>query len=187
MDKLLEIKGLCFSYGEHKIFDNYNLSLDIGERIHISAPSGQGKTTLLRLIAGLELPDSGEIRTTGRIAYLFQEDRLLEWRTVLQNITIIGASRGEAQRVLEAVGLGGYANKYPRELSGGMRRRASIARLMCYGGDIVLLDEPFSGIDEATRERVIGAMNECFAKKAMILITHIQSEAEKLGARSLML
>lgn len=183
MDNILKIENLRFSYGEQNIIENYSLTLKRGERICVFAASGKGKTTLLRLISGLELPSGGNISVNGRVAYLFQEDRLLPWRTAVENITLTGVNRNEAINALEAVGLDGFADKYPRELSGGMKRRVAIARTLCRGGDLLLLDEPFSGIDAGRRELVARAVNRYFDDAAVILISHIPEEAELLGSK----
>jgi ABC-type nitrate/sulfonate/bicarbonate transport system ATPase subunit len=184
MDQVLKIENLSFSYGDNRLIENYSLTLNKGERICLSAASGKGKTTLLRLISGLETPHGGSITINGTIAYLFQEDRLIPWRTAAENIILAGATRSEALAALEAVGLDGSADKYPRELSGGMKRRVAIARTLCFGGDLLLLDEPFTGIDAERRELVAGAIDSYFAGSAMILISHIADESALLRAET---
>ena len=176
-----DICNISFSYGEKPVLRDYSLRVGRGERICLFATSGIGKTTLLRLIAGLEKPTSGEIRLGGRVTYLFQEDRLLPWLNLLDNLTLIGADRQRALRVLESVGLAD-AGKFPDELSGGMRRRAAIARAICAGGEILLLDEPFTGLDAGLRGRSAEALKREFADAAVIMVTHIQEEAEIMGA-----
>ena len=178
---MIDICNISFSYGEKPILRDYSLRVGRGERICLFATSGIGKTTLLRLIAGLEKPTSGEIRLGGRVTYLFQEDRLLPWLNLLDNLTLIGADRQRALRVLESVGLED-AEKFPDELSGGMRRRAAIARAICAGGEILLLDEPFTGLDAGLRGRSAEALKREFADAAVIMVTHIQEEAEIMGA-----
>lgn len=189
MDKILEIEKLSFSYDENPIIADFDLTLGRGERLCLAAPSGKGKTTLLRLIAGLERPESGSIRVGGRLAYLFQEDRLLGWRTIGKNLTLTAdrslsepVRRERATSALEAVGLSGCADIYPRELSGGMKRRAAIARTLCYGGDLLLLDEPFTGLDRDSRELCARALLSYFPDAAMLLISHIPEDAGLLGA-----
>lgn len=178
---MIDICNISFSYGEKPVLRDYSLRVGRGERICLFATSGIGKTTLLRLIAGLEKPTSGEIRLGGRVTYLFQEDRLLPWLNLLDNLTLIGADRQRALRVLESVGLE-EADKFPDELSGGMRRRAAIARAICAGGEILLLDEPFTGLDAGLRGRSAEALKREFADAAVIMVTHIQEEAEIMGA-----
>ena len=189
MDTILKINRLAFAYKSHdrteqkkRVFENYSLTLCRGERICLSAPSGSGKTTLLRLIAGLERPDSGTIELYGKLAYMFQEDRLLEWYTSLENLTFIGCERARALKLLEMVGLGDAADKLPRELSGGMKRRLAAVRTVARGGDLLLLDEPFGGLDETSRKLTAKLISDSFADAAMILVTHSPADAELLGA-----
>ena len=139
MDTILKIDRLTFAYNSVEpteikmpVIKNFTLTLCRGERICLSAPSGSGKTTLLRLIAGIERPDSGTIELYGRLAYMFQEDRLLEWYTSLENLTFIGCERARALTLLGRVGLGDAADKLPRELSGGMKRRLAAVRTVAH-------------------------------------------------------
>ncbi len=189
METILNIERLTFSYSQgvastvHKrIFAGYSLTLTRGERVCLSAPSGSGKTTLLRLIAGLERPDSGSIELYGKLAYMFQEDRLLGWYTALENLTFVGCERARALKLLDAVGLGDAADKLPRELSGGMKRRLAAVRTVAQGGDLLLLDEPFGGLDETSRKLTAKLISDSFADAAMILVTHLPADAELLGA-----
>ena len=190
MDTILKIDRLTFAYNSVEpteikmpVIKNFSLTLCRGERICLSAPSGSGKTTLLRLIAGLERPDSGTIELYGRLAYMFQEDRLLEWYTSLENLTFIGCERARALKLLEMVGLGDAADKLPRELSGGMKRRLAAVRTVAHGGDLLLLDEPFGGLDETSRALTAKLIHDSFRDAAMILVTHSPADAELLGAR----
>lgn len=189
MDMILKINRLAFAYKSNdrteqkkRVFENFSLTLCRGERICLSAPSGSGKTTLLRLIAGLERPDSGTIELYGRLAYMFQEDRLLEWYTSLENLTFIGCERERALKLLDAVGLGDAADKLPRELSGGMKRRLAAVRTVAHGGDLLLLDEPFGGLDDASRALTAKLIHDSFRDAAMILVTHSPADAELLEA-----
>lgn len=179
----LEIENLSFAYkgADERLFDNFSMTLGAGERVCLLGASGRGKTTLLRLIAGLEKPDSGEIRLSGRVAYLFQEDRLVPWLTAAENLTLVGVSRERAVEALASVGLD-CADKLPGELSGGMRRRVAVARTICLGGELLLLDEPFSGLDAESRKLATRALLDRFKSAAVILVTHIPEEAELLGA-----
>ena len=178
---MIDINKITFAYGDKTILRDYTLHVGKGERICLFAPSGSGKTTLLRLIAGLEQPDSGEIKLGGRVNYLFQEDRLLPWLTITENLTLVGADKARAREVLGQVGLEEY-DKYPDELSGGMRRRVAIARSVCAGGDILLLDEPFTGLDAGLRDTCAELLKREFADAAVIMITHDREDAEFMGA-----
>ena len=156
------------------------------EHVSVHIPSGVGKTTLLRVIAGLLKPDSGRMRVhTPRRAMLFQSPRLLPWLTALGNVNTV-LSDGphtlpEAMDWLQRVGLGAAAGKYPAELSGGMLARVALARALAYGGNLVLLDEPFQGLDEDTRAEMIALCREVLREKTTILVTHDRAEAEALA------
>ena len=179
---MISIDRVSFSYGDKQILRDYSLNVEKGERICLSAPSGSGKTTLFRLIAGLERPDSGTIRLDGRVNYLFQEDRLLPWLTVVENLTLLGVGKRRAEELLSTVGLEEF-DKYPAELSGGMKRRVAIARSICAGGEILLLDEPFTGLDAGLREVCAGALKNEFASATILMITHDRREAELFDAK----
>ena len=143
--------------------------------------SGCGKTTLLRIIAGLE-DFSGSISQvpSGGISMVFQEDRLLPWRTALENVALVrDGSSGEAMCLLDAMELSAEAGKLPGALSGGMQRRVALARALNFDGDMLLLDEPFKGLDEALRARVIAAVRGRFP--LTVIATHDRAEAEALG------
>ena len=144
---MIAVHGLRFGYGETRVFDG--LELTIPENAILTAPSGSGKTTLLRLIAGLLTPEAGEI--TGvpeRVSFLFQEDRLLPWASALKNVELV-CPRARALEMLTALGLEEKADKRPPRLSGGERRRVALARALCADGSLLLLDEPFKGMDPA--------------------------------------
>ena len=178
---MVDINKISFSYGDKQVLRDYSLHVGKGERICLFAPSGSGKTTLFRLIAGLEKPDSGEIKLGGRVNYLFQEDRLLPWLTITENLTLVGADKTRAREVLSQVGLEEF-DKFPDELSGGMRRRVAIARSVCAGGEILLLDEPFTGLDAGLRGTCAELLKREFADAAVIMITHDRKDAGYMGA-----
>ena len=178
---MIDINKISFSYGDKQVLHDYSLHVGKGERICLFAPSGSGKTTLFRLIAGLEKPDSGEIKLSGRVNYLFQEDRLLPWLTITENLTLVGVDKIRARELLSQVGLEEF-DKFPDELSGGMRRRVAIARSVCLGGEILLLDEPFTGLDSGLREICAELLKREFAGAAVIMITHDREDAGYMGA-----
>lgn len=182
---MLEIKNLCFTYGEKKIISDYNLSVKDGECICISGSSGSGKTTLLRLIAGLEAPNSGSVTSTGKISYVFQEDRLVPHMSILKNIMLClpNDKKSFAFSLLKEAGLEAVKDKKPHELSGGMKRRAAIVRAVAFGGDILLLDEPFNGLDYAAKEKMAEMIKREYKGKAIILVSHIAEDAELLNAK----
>ena len=191
----ISIKNLSFSYGEKSVLSHFNLNIRRGERIWIQAPSGFGKTTLLRLICGLETPDEGEIILEEglRIVPVFQEDRLLPWRSVAGNIRLVlkdmpaRDAKEITDEVLSAVGLEEASSKLPAMLSGGMARRAALARAIAAGGDVLVLDEPFVGLDEDIKKRIADYIKLKYEGKTIIIITHDETEAELLSAEKIAL
>jgi len=164
--------------GSFKVISDLSYKFEDGKITAIMGASGIGKTTLLNLGAGLISANGGRVLNTyKKTACVFQEPRLLPWKTALENVTCVCESIDIAKRCLAALLLeeADY-NKYPEELSGGMRQRVSIARAMAYDADLVLLDEPFSGLDEQTKERVIAVLREHLAGRTAIIITHDKSE-----------
>ena len=182
---MISIENISFSYGENRVLENLSLEIGKGSRICFFGESGCGKTTLLRLILGLEKPQSGTIKKDGalRPSAVFQENRLLPFKTVLQNITLIGADEGAALDRLRALGIEAAADSFPSDLSGGMQRRAAIARALCAEYDYLVLDEPFTGLDGANASAAARHISESLKERALILVTHSRAEAEMLGAQ----
>lgn len=148
-------------------------------------PSGCGKTTLLRLLAGLEYPQQGEIRCPGRIAVVFQEDRLLPWATARQNVAAVlhtprRKALREADTWLACAGLAGSENLLPEALSGGMRQRVSLCRALAFRPDVLLLDEPFHALDEKTRGACVTMLRQG-SQRLTLLVTHAEEEARELA------
>lgn len=177
------LEGVGKSFGERSVLRDVNLTLPQTGAYCFFGPSGCGKTTLLRLICGLERPDTGRIgRPAGlRFACHFQEDRLLPWYTAEQNLTLALGSAGQARWWLERVGLQDAADLYPEELSGGMRRRVSLARALGYPGDVLALDEPVRELDAATAARMIDLIAQSRGDRLLLLVTHDPAQAEALG------
>lgn len=184
-NNILMIKEITKSYGKHKVLENISFNINESERICIYGKSGIGKTTLLRIIAGLEKADSGEITFMGKVSMVFQEDRLLENTDVYTNLYCVLGSRfdkAEADMHLKEVGLEGAGNKIVSELSGGMKRRVAIVRCMMKSSEIILLDEPFKGLDTILKDNIIRYVVKYLNGRAVIMVTHDISEAEKIQA-----
>ncbi len=181
---MLKLTGISHSYGDRPVLVNRNLILPPGQRLALMGPSGCGKTTLLRIALGLLEPTEGTVENTFRkTSVVFQEPRLLHWRTALENVNLVlGDGKSTlvtAREFLEQVKLSEAADKYPRELSGGMQQRVAVARALAAEGDLLILDEPFKAMDEALREQIIARVAE--TKAAILLVTHEESEARMLG------
>jgi NitT/TauT family transport system ATP-binding protein len=205
MGNLIEIKGVTHAYktksGPLPVLDNLNISIPEGSFCAVVGPSGCGKSTLTRLIAGLMFPDQGEVWLHGElvksprktVGMAFQNPVLLEWRTILNNVILpleIVApgmpkrkKEERARELLSLVGLEGFEDKRPSELSGGMRQRASLCRSIVHKPDVLILDEPFGALDAFTREDLWQTMHELRVKEPFttLLITHDLRESVYLG------
>ena len=187
---MLELTKISHSYGDRQILADITFALAPGQRIALMGPSGCGKTTLLKIALGLLAPTEGTVRNTFlRPAAVFQEPRLLPWRTAAENVALILGDRKnalpQALAALERLELEEAGDKYPRELSGGMQQRVAIARALAADPDLLVLDEPFKGLDEALRRRVLETVGRTEA--AVLLVTHEEWEAEALGCQILRL
>lgn len=176
----MKLMHVTAGYPGKIVFQDLCLQLPDTGAVALMGPSGFGKTTLLRLIGGLLQPESGEI--TGiqgkKISFLFQEDRLLPWATAGKNVALV-SNEERARYWLSQMEIENAA-QYPAQMSGGMQRRVALARAMAFGGDILILDEPFKGLDEALRERIAGRIRDVFP--LTILSVHDRAEAELMGA-----
>ena len=154
---MISVSNITVCFAEKTVLDGFSLAVPEQGITALSGPSGCGKTTLLRVLAGLQKPQAGTASLPGPGSLLFQEDRLLPWRTVGQHITDVlpKARRGEAGRWLELVELAGEQARYPAQLSGGMGRRLALARCLACGGALLLLDEPFAGVDAQRAGRIL--------------------------------
>lgn len=189
---MLKIEHLWFSYKKRRIFQSFSLSLEKGELLAVMGPSGCGKSTLLNLIAGLRTPTVGSVQVnTAHIAYVFQEPRLFPWLTVEQNLAaVLPNPKTGADRIDEALALVGLSDAkklYPKELSGGMKIRVSLARALVRGGELFLLDEPFSALDEELRAHLVADLRDYFKKNGIsaILVTHQSTDAAGFADRIL--
>ncbi len=153
----MKVCDLTLRFGARTVLENFSLALPDREVTALSGPSGCGKTTLLRVMAGLLAPEAGTVELPQPPAILFQEDRLLPWRTVEQQVTDVlpPARRGEAADFLALCELAGEERAFPAALSGGMGRRLALARTLALGGGVYLLDEPFAGVDIPRAGRIL--------------------------------
>jgi NitT/TauT family transport system ATP-binding protein len=171
-----------------------DLTVSRGEFVSVVGPSGCGKSTLLRIASGLERASSGStVVRTEQVGYVFQDATLLPWRTVAGNIELIAELKGmsraaraeKAAQVIELVGLGGFEDNLPKQLSGGMKMRTSVARSLMMDPELFLFDEPFGALDEITRERLNDELLKLFTERSFagLFITHSVSEAVYLSTR----
>jgi NitT/TauT family transport system ATP-binding protein len=175
------IKNITKSFGGNAVIQNFSAELPLDGVTVLRGPSGVGKTTLFRLLLGLEQPDTGEIVGIQGLkpAVVFQEDRLLPWASALENVALVSDS-ASAETILTKLGLGDSLCLLPRELSGGMQRRVAIARALAYQADLLFLDEPFTGLDEQNKRVATDAIREQHIPA--FVITHEDDEAELFGA-----
>jgi NitT/TauT family transport system ATP-binding protein len=194
-------RGHGASARETHALDAIDLAIRDGEFLAIVGPSGCGKSTLLRIVAGLHLPSAGEARVGGRlvdrpqteVGIVFQSPVLLDWRNVLDNVLVQvelrglkpGAYRDRALRLLAQVGLADFVDRFPHELSGGMRQRVAIARALIHDAPLLLFDEPFGALDALTREQMRLDVEALWlsTKKTVVFITHSIDEAVLLADR----
>jgi NitT/TauT family transport system ATP-binding protein len=203
---IVQVKSIKKVYpGGVEALSDISLDFPTGKLTTLLGPSGCGKTTLLKIIAGLLQPSSGEVLVDGRPitgpgperAFVFQDFALMPWATVIRNaafgLELAGVNRSEreavAEKYLHTVGLKGFENKYPHELSGGMRQRVGLARALAVNAKVLLMDEPFSAVDEQTRrkfqEDMISLVKD--EKKTFIFVTHSIEEAVYVSDRIVLL
>ncbi|MBO4422174.1 MAG: ABC transporter ATP-binding protein [Clostridia bacterium] len=178
---MISIKNLKKSFRDKVVFDGFSLDLPECGAYFISGPSGCGKTTLLRIISGLDTEYEGDVVITGKISYVFQENRLLPTLSAYENVFAVCRDKEKTSSMLYSVGLSGAFDKRPDELSGGMNRRVAIARALCYPHDILLLDEPFTALDGDIKANITELIKELEKDRLTVLVTHDRSEADALG------
>ena len=201
MKKILEVKNICKTYqaqnGEIEALKNINFTVKPGEYISIIGPSGCGKSTLLSIIAGLESKTKGDIYIDGTIGYMLQKDNLLEWRTIYKNVLFgleiqnnnTPKNRKYVDELLKKYGLYEFKDKYPGQLSGGMRQRVALIRTLAIRPNILLLDEAFSALDYQTRLMVTEDIYKILKNEniTVLMVTHDISEAISMSDRVIVL
>lgn len=196
MEEIVKVVNLTKNFytkeGEMEVLKNISFILHEGEILSLLGPSGSGKSTILNILTNLLEPTSGEVSIKGTIGYMFQKDHLLEWRSIMDNITLgleimhkknDKKSMERIERLLKTYGLWEFRNMYPKELSGGMRQRVALIRTLSVDPSILLLDEPFSALDYQTRLMVNDDVYKVIKNenKSVILVTHDISEAIAMG------
>lgn len=188
---MIEIRDLIKKFNDHYVFNNLNLDIESDKITVILGKSGCGKTTLLRLISNLEKYDSGSINTNIlKFSYVFQEPRLFPWLTVFENIqAITNLPSDEIYRMIRMVDLEKFSNSYPDELSGGMKSRVSLARAFAYKPNFLLMDEPFSSLDDFTRVKMQEELLKLYNKEnvGILFVTHNIDEALTIADKIIVL
>ncbi|TDX29739.1 ABC transporter ATP-binding protein [Rhodovulum visakhapatnamense] len=174
-------------FGAAEVLGRIDLQIAAGETVALLGPSGIGKSTLLRIVAGLDPDFEGRVQCPERIAMVFQEPTLLPWRTALQNLRLVhpGLSRAAAQDMLARVGLTDKGRAYPAQLSLGQQRRLALARAFAGRPQALVLDEPFASLDPETAAAMLALTERLIAeaRPATLLVTHARAEAERLASR----
>lgn len=184
---MIIFKNVSFSYGKLQILNNFNLVVNGGECVQLYGISGSGKTTVSRLILGLETAESGSVVVPQKISTVFQEDRLLEGNDVQKNVRLVLSKEQYpfANNLLKEFGLYDVRKKRVSALSGGMKRRVALVRAIAYGGNALILDEPFNGLDTENKKIAASIIKREFIdkNKPVLLITHVKEDANLLNAR----
>ena len=182
---MIKIIDLSIRFNDHIVFDHFSYDVPLTGNTVLRGASGSGKTTLIRILAGLLKPNSGSVSGLEDLqpAIVFQEDRLLPWHSTLKNVALVSNSK-KAELVLTHLGLGDFLHVKPAALSGGMNRRVAIARALALGGDIFLLDEPFSGLDENAKRLTADVLHATGVP--LIAIVHSDSEAVLINPQTIL-
>ena len=182
----VEVKNLSKSFDGKTVLSDISLSFPAGSFTCIMGPSGCGKTTLLRIIAGLEKQDTGSVeKGNSSVSFVFQEDRLSESFSAMSNVRLVtgnAISREEIMSHFSEVGLASYADKSVCDFSGGMKRRLAIVRAVCFNADLILLDEPFKGLDDKLKNQVMDYVKRHTSGKTVICVTHDKDESSYLAS-----
>ncbi len=181
---MIALTDVSKSFGGRRVLERVSLTLPAGSVTALVGRSGAGKTTLARILLGLEAPDAGRVDGLDGIkrAAVFQEDRLIEHMSALQNLVLVGASVEAARTHLNALGLADDMEVRVDRLSGGMRRRVALARAMIVGAGLIVLDEPMTGLDEDLKRQAAAYVSQNRGRAAVLLISHDPEDIQRLGA-----
>lgn len=175
---MLSIKDLSYKYGKNTVIDSLSYEFECGKVTAIVGESGVGKTTLVNLISALLPAPLGTIESDlNKIGYVFQEPRLFNWMSALENVSTV-SDKETARALLAQMGLADALSKYPAELSGGMKQRVAIARALAYDPELVILDEPFKGLDPEKRREISEFVFKALKAKTVIMVTHDPQDLE---------
>ncbi|WP_018306991.1 ABC transporter ATP-binding protein [Desulfitobacterium hafniense] len=189
---MLQLHEISKSFGTLPVLNKVSFTVEDGEIVALIGPSGCGKSTLLNIIAGIQKPDEGALSGgSDAMAYVFQDDRLLPWRTVWDNIRLVRdkENRPVIQELIDTVGLRGFETYYPAQLSGGMKKRCGIARSFYYESHLLLMDEPFQGLDYCLRREMLHLLLKVWQKhkQGVLFITHEIDDALTIASRIIVL
>lgn len=181
---MIEARDLSFSYGRTPVLRHVAFRVEDGQRVLLLGRSGLGKTTLLHLLCGVLGPDGGTVIVPERLGVVFQDDRLIPTLTAAENIRLAspGLTYEQLELLLHQMGLTPYRDARPGSLSGGQKRRVAIARALAFDCGALLFDEPFKGLDPATKEQVAQCILTHQNGRSLLLITHDEEDANLLGA-----
>lgn len=185
---MISLKNISHKFNDLQVLSDISFNIEENEIVSIMGPSGCGKSTLLKIIAGLIKAERGEvIGICSGISFVFQDDRLLPWKTTWQNISLVKDTE-EVEKIkslIQDVGLQGFENYKSFQLSGGMRKRCGVARAFYYDGDLLLMDEPFSGLDYYKRREMLQMLLNVWNKRkqSVVFITHEVDEALEIADR----
>ncbi|MEI4231649.1 ABC transporter ATP-binding protein [Roseovarius sp. D22-M7] len=186
---MIEVAIDAKSFGDVQVLGKVHFTLAAGETLAILGPSGVGKSTLLRIVAGIDIAYQGHVRVPARRAMVFQDPTLLPWRSALDNLRIVHPDLGDwaARATLAKVGLGDRAGAFPGQLSLGQQRRLSLARAFAGRPELLVMDEPFVSLDAATADEMLGLTEALIAetRPATVFVTHSPVEAARLADRVL--
>ena len=182
---MIKFNAVSKSFSDKSVLNGLSFEITQGEKVCFSGVSGSGKTTVLRIICGFEKADSGSVSVTGRISAVFQENRLFESFSAYENVRLVCENDERTEEALRAVGMWDDKDKIITQLSGGMTRRVAIARALAYDFDILILDEPFTGIDEGRKKEIIDYIVEKSAEKTILLVSHDEDECSAVCQRKI--